>query len=209
MPPANIYGDRRELLVNFDWQDIADLTGYINYNLWNSIDSAGITKHLIPSSIASGHTLDNAGDTVGIPSSSFTKIIDIDHDLTEFQLPRTIKGTALLKSAFQQTTSGTNPANTQTYIIMKLRKWNGDTSTETEIASVQSITKTSNSAGTLTTEVNLRMIVPLTLIKKGELLRLTVEGWGKKAGAITSTLMALLKPATGNSILTIPYRMNL
>ena len=198
----------REVFVNFDWQDVADLTGYINYNLWRSIDSVGSLRHLIPSSIASGHNLDAAQES-GTPttSTSFVKITDTDYDLTALQLPRTLRGKVLLKLAFRLIITATS-ATCQAFIIIKLRKWDG--SSETEIASVQSITLEGATTGTFIREVNLILQIPTTLIKKGEVIRITCEGWAKSnSGSAAANVSALFKPATGDSIITLPYRMDI
>ena len=196
---------RQRPLVNFDWQDIADLTGYINYVLWKSEDSVGINRNLIPSSISSGHDIDSAGEiTARISNTTFVKVLDVDFDLSEFQLPRTIKGKALLKMAYATNDSA---GNVDAYVIIRVRKWDG--SSETEIASVQSVTGNNDTGSSKLVNLNLQLTIPQTLIKKGEQLRLTFEGWAKGNAGPDYTMSVPSNPTTNNTLLTMPYRMNL
>lgn len=201
MPPTNIFGQRREPLVNFNWADVADATGYISYNLWKS----ATLRHLIPSSIASGHNLDATEVTPDTPttSTSFVKLIDLDYDLTALQLPRTLRGSALLKLSFHLVIAAAD-APCEAYLIMKLRK--GD---DTEIANVQSETLTGDTQDTFTQQTNLIMVIPRTLIKKGEVIRITCEGWAKVTTPATANVVAPIQPTVGNSIITLPYRMDI
>ena len=96
---------------------------------------------------------------------------DLDFDLTQFQLPQDIEGTAYVSiPLFEQTQSGSNAI----YVIAKLRKWDASTSTETPIAQAQTETLTGNAAAK---KLLIPITVPLTHFKQGETLRLTIELW--------------------------------
>ncbi len=155
-------------------------------------------------------------DGTSTSSSSFVKSIDQDFDLTEFQLPRTIKGDAVVKIGFAFDEIGTS-SNYSAYVIAKIRKYSIGTG-EVEIASVQSSTQIPNND----TEygITLNLTVPQTHFKKGEQLRLTIECWVKHDAGTSScrARLSLFPPNTvtsvfsaGNSrlVLMIPYKLNI
>ncbi len=219
MPPTSIYGERRELLTNVDWTDVAGATGFILYDGWGARISTGNDYFLIDTTNRthlfgdddSGTILNTGGS--GSTSSTSNKLLDLDFDLSEFQLPRTIKGIATVKIGINFTVGGA--VNFEYFAIIKIRKWDG--SSETEIASVQSVTFTTTT--NVTDAITLPLTIPLTHFKKGEQIRLTVSLWGKNDDNSTSynmvlghnplnTVIGVIPADNSRLVAAIPFRMD-
>ena len=221
-PTPNLFPPRREILASYDWIDVISATGYIVFDGVNAQDSTGNNYVLLDSSHSrtivplspSGYVLtristDVYGNGVGGTPGMGT---DIDFDLTEFQLPKTIKGQALIGISYSgDGIVGDDPLNV--YLIARLRKWDG--SSETEIASVQSPTQ----ASVISSEevgLFLKMDIPQTHFKKGEQLRLTIEVWSESNTTFTMDLAhdpnngEVAQFSAGNSKLSIaiPFKLD-
>ena len=126
--------------------------------------------------------------TTGTQSSdTFTKTMDLDFDSAELNVARTIGGT--MKINFMTGAGSTATSNTanQTYVIFKLRKWDG--STETEIANVQSSTVSQGASNRMDYDVrNVEMTVPQTHYQAGEQIRITCEVWARRSAANSGTI---------------------
>jgi len=176
---------RRKPTVSVDWTDLASATGYVQYDCHNTKDTTGSSQILIETS--------SKGSLAGITAYSGTPIapyclhageidqatytleLDVDFDTTTFQIPRTVRGTAYI--SFYSNIFQTAGAAARWYMIVRIRKWDG--AAETEIASVQGEEHVRVADQDLLH--NFEITVPKTLIKKGEQLRITIEGWGKTA----------------------------
>ncbi len=153
--------------VNYNFTELASGSGIIT--LYAGKDqSAGIlsVSPFYSDKIATNST------TLG---TTYAKEIDMDFDLS-INKPITLKGNAFFSVPITFT-HGTG--NHYAYCIVKVRKWDG--STETDIASGTSTTW----KGAYAHSAEIRAVrlvkvnVPLTLFKKGETLRITVEVWAK------------------------------
>ena len=217
----------KEINITFDWTDLASATGYVSYDCYSTKDNTGITYLLIESankgsltSITSydeqtprGHYALSQGE---INQTSSTKEVDVDFDTTAFQLPRTIRGTAYISFySHIHKTAGDSPL---WYMLVRIRKWNG--TSETEIANNRTEEFSYKSNQDLLH--NLTITIPKTLIKKGEQLRITIEGWGKAASGtswitisgdpanLAQTDQTRSMAATKTRIITqIPYEINI
>ena len=112
-------------------------------------------------------------------TSGFEKRIDTDFDLT-IGVTITLKGTAMIEL--------TDSSEDEHYIIAKLRKWDG--TTETDIATGQSSTTSARSRRAIHLNISSN-----TILKKGDILRLTIEGW-KKDEAATPAITLYHDPTT-------------
>ena len=178
----SIFPQSREVLANYNWIDLVSATGYVMFDGINARDSGGSNYMLIDSSAAAGvFGNDNLNIGAGPDTTPFitvvdglgagpTKCLDANFDLSPFQLPRTLEGSAFVGLSLG---SDSATANGSVQIKAKLRKWNG--ASETEIVATNSeiknlLTNTSHSYA-------LKLTVPKTHFKKGEQLRLTIELW--------------------------------
>ena len=205
-----------QAIASFNFTDIAEGTGIVVLNGFQQETSAATTYALSqqsPNSVTIETEWAETGET-------FTKQVDLDFDLGEFNLPQDIKGTALFNINVWSKADGGGDTITS-YIHFRLRKWDG--SAETEIANARS----ADFAETDNTGVNHTVNVPLTVtnthFKKGEQLRITVEGYSKIGAAAQSGVVAIghdpgdrdgtrikpsTDPATTKFINHIPFRIN-
>ncbi len=186
-PIQRLFPPGREFIASYDWIDAISATGYIVFDGVNAEDSTGDNYILTDSPHSS--TLTPTAKGTGKPNITQNlfgngvggtpgKGSDIDFDLSQFQLPRTIEGTALVRVSISgDGTGGNDPANV--YIVARLRKY-GTVIGEVEIASVQSATE-SSVTDTEEKGMVLQITVPKTHFKKGEQLRLTIEVWSESA----------------------------
>ncbi len=165
-------------VITYNWTDIINGLGYQTFYGFTTTDSVSTKYSLIESTTNKfSSVIDTAG--AATTNAAYTKVLDVDFDLSEFNAPRIINGTAYLRMSYwaEGTSSGV-----YTYIIAKIRKWDG--TTETEIASVQSEELNNYDVNkTLSMEIE----IPLTHFNKNDQLRLTIEGWAKDAGATASS----------------------
>lgn len=187
----NLFPQRNEILVNYDWVDVAEGTGVISFDGYHVNDSTGITSKLVRTSNStdvisiSGYSI-SGGQIYNMVSSSdnttatATKVLDIDFNLEEFKSARIIDGIAYTNFSFFFETG----SNGECYFIVKVRKYDG--SSETELGSVTSRTFTFDPDN----EASLSMELDLTKtkFKAGDLLRLTIEGWTKSDGTNITSL---------------------
>ncbi len=164
-----LFKEEREPLINYDWIDVASATGYIVFDGLNALNSGGNDYILIDSnhkaSIA-GSTAEGVDPVIKTNATSGAAL-DLDFDLSPFQLPRTIEGEAIVKVSV----AAGGAATTGTIIIAKLRKYSVATG-EVEIASTTS--DSFNSGLNEDHSRTLKLTVPKTHFKQGQQLRLTI-----------------------------------
>ena len=151
-------------IKSYNYTDIAEGTGVTKFYLFESKTSAATDYHLGTAVIYSA-TLTRAV-AIGAPGT------DDDFDLSVFNLSKSIKGTGIIQIPFSVWGGATGSTF---YVICKIRKW--DETTETEIASVQSQNVTAGGSAGNTGILNISITIPQTHFKKGETLRLTIEGY--------------------------------
>ncbi len=166
-PIQRLFPPRREVLVNYDWIDVVSATGYILFDGFNAKDSVGDKYTLIdashsPALMGTGASFSPMTIVIGNSGLSFDK----DFDLTQFQLPRTLEGDAFVRIPIAA--GGVTISNVT--IVAKIRKYTGS---EVEIISTTSDTFTALSNTNYFK--TLKLVVPKTHFKKGDVLRLTIQ----------------------------------
>jgi len=204
-------------IASYSYTDIAEGTGVTVFYGVVSETSAGNGYHLTTDVNLYSSLIES--DSAVTESESYVKLLDLDFDLSSFNLPKSIKGTAYVQSSVYVDTSAGSGSG---YIIAKVRKWDG--TTETEIANAQSQTNTQGSGGG-TEMVLVPITIPETDFQSGETLRLTIEGWIKTdAGAANDAHITVghdprnrdgtnITPSTDDVltqlILYMPFKLNL
>ncbi len=156
-------------IVTFDAVDFAEGSGIVKFWLFASKLVGGLDYHL-------GREVVYSGGAVNVTGSVDTKVssptnIDIDFDLTTFNLPRTIEGTATLQIGHAAEASGGGNEVGST-ITARIRKWDG--TTETEIAN--SVSEEISSSAVIINRIhNMPIVIPRTHFKIGETLRLSLD----------------------------------
>ena len=156
------------VVASFDYSDIAEGTGTNDYYLFSTLDDTAIDYHISKDQTKRSSNIEYS-QTVGSGGSN-----SADYDLSIFNLPQTIEGTAYISgSAGIEYVSGATP-NKTLVITCKIRKWDG--TTETEIAS--------NSSTTFVGVANSNPVyfnylfpitIPNTFFAKGETLRVSID----------------------------------
>lgn len=158
--------------ISYDFYDLAEGTGIKKIYGYATTTVSGITYKL-GTNIVYADTIETKSSKItNDAGSGYQTVLDLDFDLSSFNLPRTIKGTATINLCvnFEPLT---NIAGA--YIYAKIRKWDG--SSETEIASAQSGLEAPG-ASDQEHIYCLPIIVPKTHFKKGETLRLSIIATG-------------------------------
>lgn len=191
------------LNVNFDWTDFASGAGYVLYyagdvKLYNSV-TGDIQYNILADRIFKSHY--GACFTFGtsdVCDGVYRKVIDIDFDIL-MNMPQTLKGRALID--FTARVLAVGAGNGFGCAIFRLRKWDG--TTETEIAATYTYAGTLQGQGGVTGQYyktdTTFIDVPTTHIKKGEYIRLTVEGWVNHEAGGTRTDMWIVHDPKGRT----------
>ena len=189
-----------EIIQTFDFKDISDNQGYVEFEDFGTNEAGTIIRHLIRkdllNNITSG-TITTSGDTT---AQTFTQVIDLDIDTSNFQLPKTLNGVLFISFGYSLVAPGGVTSSSRWRF--KVRKWDG--STETDIATSaysQTINKVN---GTQPAIVTLSVDITNTIVPKGSKLRITLLGEAKNdgAGGDTPTLNNI-----ANLIVLAPFRL--
>jgi len=179
-PKFQKFSTASPIIASFNYTDVADGTGKINVNGTAKKTSAGTTYNL--ESVSDNYSTSIETTSVNSDGTQFVKMIDLDFDLATFNKSRTLFGTSTFQICqnLARANTGSGGQHLQSYIIIKVRKWDG--ATETEIGSVQSQTITDDvvlATGTSTIHLMDIEIATRTNFAKGDTLRVTIEGWSK------------------------------
>jgi len=118
-----------------------------------------------------------------------TKVLDLDFDII-INKPLTLLGKAVINVPMILMNSNVN--NVTGHLVAKLRKYSGGV--ESEIASSgNGQTVTGNNSRTQLVEC-LEITVPITIFKKGDYLRVTIEAWVDGHAASTVSIEILYDP---------------
>ena len=165
-------------IASFDWADIQEGTGMVDYYAFDCEDSASV-KYLLAHELYYSKDIEKS-QTPPSSEADYIKALDIDFDLADFNLPKIIGGKGIIKGSFF-ITNDVSPWKSYGYLVFKIRKYSG--TTETEIANVQTVTiELTGVDSCLIKPFVCRVVIPNTYYKPGDILRLTVEAWKKTDG---------------------------
>jgi hypothetical protein len=166
MPFPQVYQRESErAIASYNYVDIASGTGFVIFYAHASEVAGGLDYHLnTESSIYSSLIETDAG--FGAPPQT----IDLDFDLSSFNLPQTLEGEALVN--FTITAHGGTGTTASSSAVVTIRKWDG--TTETDIATATTPSVSSGVASLVKELMTIPITVPRTLFKKGETLRLNI-----------------------------------
>ena len=186
----------------YTYSDVADGTGVLVFQGFTHKEDTTLGYALSQTAMYP-NDLYTKGTTT---SASFTKILDLDFELSSFNLPRTLKGIARCEATLGAGIAATSNATGSVYAILKIRKWDG--TTETEIANAQSETHVNGTNlaiewKTVNFEVNISSQTQFTV---GDQLRLTMEIWGKRTsgGGNNTEVYLLHDPINRTDATSIP-----
>jgi hypothetical protein len=160
--PINYRKVGETAVASYDSFDILSGTSYVTLYCGRGTS----INFLMNSATASEDIYTKAGITV----ADYTKIVDYDFDsLINKQI--TVQGKAYASIPIMILTDN----GTSAYVVVKIRKWDG--ASETEIVSQQGTTFSTGATGYFWYRATIPLTVPLTIFRKGETMRVTVELW--------------------------------
>lgn len=166
-----------ETLISYDYFDASSGTGYQTYYAgMTGIASGALSNNVFFSN--------NLNTNALITTTTFAKYIDKDFDVL-LNMPINVQGDAIVDVPMGFYHNGNSASPTaDTFILARLRKYDG--TTETEVALASSAIWTAGVAVASLFNYNMRTCkirVPMTHYKSGEYLRLTIEAWAKEGQA--------------------------
>ena len=175
-PPVN-----PNVISTYNYTDIAEGTGVTALNAFAVNESGGISYKLSGNAVAGTPNSSNTGGTLVNP---------VIFALSAFNLPKTIKGTAIIDGSFAVRSFGGTAPSGSSYIKFTIEHYDGTTATDIGNITTQTITV----SGTTTTYSKFCVSINLTEkhFKRGEILRLKAEqtvtntnpGYGLVAGSL-------------------------
>ena len=170
------YDTEENVLANYNFFDIADGTGIVNFYGSQSIMSGLIVLAYLTSDGTqySGKVVEK----VKPPINATTKVSDINYDVT-FNLPQRIKGQARL--SVTQGTLASGGVNCQVFLITKLYHVNSAGAEDLMASADTQTTDEADSGGTqasVTRNLNYDLSSQIWSFKAGDKLRLNIECWG-------------------------------
>lgn len=172
----------------FDFTDFESAVGYVSYQGYNS-DNDGTPDYHINKNEFHSDTPDTVSTTTSGTSPTYAKTMDLDFDTNIFNLPRTINGTAIIN----MTLAIKHAAAVRYRGVAIISVYDGSTETVLGTATSKSVLAVGTSAWE---SENFTVNISLTkrAIKKGELLRLTIQHWSH-----TGTGESSVETAIGHS----------
>ena len=177
--PVKFRKSGEQSVASFSFQEFTEGNGTIIYN-GITHDEEGTQTYSLLTPVTPSFSLATSAAASG---GSATKVVDVDFDIT-FNQPAILIGTARAIFTFFLSTS-TGTGGNPTFFIVKLRK---DSGGESEIISAQTNTVNHANSTNKGYQQIMEMTVPRTHFKKGDILRVTVEGWSEKNGTRTATI---------------------
>jgi len=165
-----------EAVASFNWEDIAEGTGIIVFYAFATDSDSGLEYHLTNQPTIYSSKIESA------TTSGNTESLDLDFDLSQFNSPRIVEGTALI--SFTMTGTAGVGTTCETTATVYIRKWDGTTETNLVSDTSPLLVAVNNTVKEL---VTMPLTVPRTQFAKGDTLRLTF-------------VLTTVKSAGGNSI---------
>ena len=169
------YQHQPTAIASYSYTDIAEGTGVQKFNLLAGTAAMLSTQTLYSTSIEDYRTTAQA---------EYAIISTVNYDLIPFNMPKIVGGTALYEvGCWQRNTAGQGEAT----IIFKVQHWDG--SNATELGTAQVFHVPFDGSGSTHKGIKTGTIV-LTKksFKKGDILRLAVEFWGRSTDGGTKQM---------------------
>lgn len=189
------YRKSPEAVVSYDYFDYSNGTGYdVYYGAKGDNSEYFLTTRQIPSEEIASYLQDQSVATVA------TKYFDLDFDIM-FNTPKNVKGNFLVSVPQGISATNATAADFQFYTIVKIIHYDGSTETQigtgTSITSIATDLQTDGILAAARTNLIKANVSTIKHFKRGEILRITIEGWYKttEAGATTAHLIIGHDPA--------------
>ena len=163
-------------LINFDFEDFAERTGLVNFKLATARDDSANLDSIMTRNAIHSETIST--ETGGSSSGTATLTKTHTFELSPFNLPVTLKGTATVNIGWGVEGNPNNQGGTIAFLIVKVYK------NSTSLGSGKTGTITGpESAGAFTGRTSaLNIVIPRTSFNKDDVLKTIVEEWTKQGG---------------------------
>lgn len=152
-------------IISYDYFDIAEGTGVKKFKGASVTNDTTTSFILLSDQEVYSSLISTSKDVVDIATSPGTKMIDVDIDLSVFNIPKDVEGNVYVNFCYYL--SKYSGANYEGWFVVKVKK------NDVEIGSARTA-----STNTTTKEiVTLKIPVTRTHYAKGDVLRITVESW--------------------------------
>lgn len=176
--PVNFSPQGEGSIASYNWIDIGEGTGIVKFYGFALEDSTGLSYGLSTNPFYSAKIETYSNTTA---STSYAKMFDLDFDLSAFNLPKIIEGTATINYFHYHNAGSSGSAGGTSKFVFQIRKWDG--ASEIDIISVTGPEVASSGTNNIERELEcVEVAIPKTHFKKGETLRISVECWLKKTG---------------------------
>lgn len=181
---SSLFQTQSNAIASYNYADIAEGTGYTIFYGLVTRNLAGATYSLVTQTLrGSAGNINYSVDTTeesrikqSGTSASYVKMGEIDFDLSAFNTPKTIKGTALIE--YSAACIETDASRSKGYWVFKIIK--DSDGTETVIGTANSEETDANGGGGVPPE-KITGCIPITCtqthFKRGDILRVTAEAW--------------------------------
>lgn len=187
-------------LANYNFTDLASNTGMFKFYGGACINSA-TTTYILSNYIYLSQPVNTTG-TMATGDTDWTKRIDVDFDLV-LGKPLNLLGLAILNIPMYV---GYASTTIHYHVIAKIRKYDG--ANEIEIANGQTSDLEAGDAALHEQQSAIKITIPLTHFKKGETLRLTLEGWCKNNGASGTGTIGLCHDPANRTTAPLDFTTN-
>ena len=188
----NLFPPRQELLQSYDWIDLITEQGYGTFYLAKAHTSDGTETSFITSTEIESYPTLSSVSAGGDNADAYAIKVNDDFDLL-VNSPLTINGKVIIVLSLY-TTYTTD--NFNAYWQVRLRKWDGTTETEIGAAKTELVLAVGNNTRRRTFEID----VTKEQYKKGEYIRITVEGWVAKSDNTGSQIGYWHDPASKSNL---------
>tara|TARA_Y100000310_G_scaffold245211_1_gene250155 strand:+ start:154 stop:819 length:666 start_codon:yes stop_codon:yes gene_type:complete len=172
--PRNFRESQERSIASFSFVDIASGTGFVTFYPGTTVDKKVMSSNKFYSD-------EITQDSGSVSHATFTKVADIDYDVL-FNKPQVVTGEGILTVPIGMLSKQSGNRTYQTYIIAKVRHWDG--TTETDLVTNQSRQMDLDSTGVDQYKygiVAIDLTIPETVFAVGDTLRLTIEQWAHEA----------------------------
>ncbi len=194
------YDTEENILANYNYFDIADGTGIVNfYGSQSIVSGLAVTAYLTSDGTQySGKVVEK----VKPPVSSTTKVSDIDYEVT-FNLPQRIKGQA--KLSVTQGCRASGGVENNVFLITKLYHVSGGTPILMASADTDTTNKsdTGGTQASVTRNLNYDLSSQIWNFKSGDILRLNIECWAISGNNVNNIVGYGIDPQDRNDGTTI------
>ena len=186
MAIEEVYNNQSSAIASYNYEDLAENTGVKLFYAATTNSDEILTQNQIYS-----NNIELSG---AVSSNAYAVILDKDFDLTAFNAPQIVRGTAYFNYTLY------NSSAVDEYMHIYIRKWDG--SAETEIANLSGALFISGAYGARVETLSIP--ITNTPFKEGEQLRVTANLYARRSTGAAEKVAFGSDPMNRDGALIIP-----